>query len=72
MVVVFVLFNQQMLKTVFFQSLRTNQKSLVKGFSNLFGSSTSKPYLNRTDTPSKLAKYGGMPTRIATYAYWYD
>ncbi len=40
-------------------------KSFAKGFSNSFGTPTSKPYLNKSDTPSKLAKYDGRPTRIA-------
>ena len=49
-----------------FVDTKKSTKSFAKGFSNSFGSPTSKPYLNRTDTHSKLAKYGGMPTRIAT------
>ena len=49
-----------------FVDTKKSTKSFAKGFSNSFGSPTSKPYLNKSDTPSKLAKYGGMPTRIAT------
>lgn len=49
-----------------FVDTKKSTRSFAKGFSNSFNSPTSKPYINKSDTPSKLAKYGGMPTRIAT------
>lgn len=49
-----------------FVDTKKSTRSFAKGFSNSFNSPTSKPYINKSDSPSKLAKYGGMPTRIAT------
>lgn len=49
-----------------FVDTKKSTKSFAKGFSGSFGSPTSKPYTNKSAEPSKLAKYGGMPTRIAT------
>lgn len=49
-----------------FVDTKKSTRSFAKGFSNSFNSPTSKPYINKSDSPSKLAKYGGVPTRIAT------
>lgn len=49
-----------------FVDTKKSTRSFAKGFSNSFNSPISKPYINKSDSPSKIAKYGGMPTRIAT------
>ncbi len=49
-----------------FVDTKKSTRSFSKGFAGSFGSPTSKPYINKSAEPSKLAKYGGMPTRIAT------
>ena len=48
-----------------FVDTKKSTKSFAQGFKGSFGTPTSKPYFNKGE-PSKLAKYGGMPTRIAT------
>lgn len=49
-----------------FVDTRKSTKSYAKGFNNSLHSPISKPYTNKSAEPSKLAKYGGMPTRLAT------
>ncbi|MBR4003062.1 MAG: hypothetical protein IKI95_03215 [Clostridia bacterium] len=48
-----------------FVDTKKSTRSFAQGFKNSFGSPTSKPYMNKAE-PSKLARYGGMPSRIAT------
>lgn len=48
-----------------FMDTKKSTKSFFKGFSNSLTSPTSKGYSNKTE-PSKLARYGGIPTRLAT------
>lgn len=49
-----------------FIDTKKSTRSMMSGFKNSFSSMPSKPYLNKSSEPSKFAKYGGMPTRIAT------
>ncbi len=49
-----------------FVDTRKSTRSMANGFKASLGAQASKPYLNKSNEPSKLAKYGGMPTRIAT------
>ena len=49
-----------------FLNTRKSTKSSFKGFKDSFTTPTSKPYTNKSAEPSKLAKYGKMPGRIAT------
>lgn len=49
-----------------FVDTKKSTKSFRKGMSASVNSPISKPYMNKTNEPSKLAKYGGMPTRLAT------
>ena len=46
----------------------TNKFTLlyIKGLKSSFAAAPNKSYLNKNNEPSKLAKYGDMPTRIAT------
>lgn len=49
-----------------FVDTRKSTRSSMSGFKNTFANGpVSKQYMNKAE-PSKLAKYGGMPTRIAT------
>ena len=49
-----------------FIDTKKSTRSMTSGFKTSFSTPASKPYLNKSSEPSKLAKYGGMPTRIAT------
>ena len=49
-----------------FVDTKKSTRSFSQGFKNSFGTPASKPYINKSTEPSKLAKYGGIPTRIAT------
>jgi len=48
-----------------FVDTKKSTRSSLTGLKNSFQSPASKQYLNKAE-PSKLARYGGMPTRIAT------
>lgn len=48
-----------------FVDTKKSTKSFAQGFKGSFASPTSKPYNNKSE-PSKVAKYAGIPTRIAT------
>lgn len=45
---------------------KKSTRSSITGLKSSFAAAPSKSYLNKNNEPSKLAKYGGMPTRIAT------
>lgn len=49
-----------------FVDTKKTTRSSISGLKSSFGAMPSKTYLNKATEPSKLAKYGGMPTRIAT------
>ena len=49
-----------------FVDTKKSTKSSMTGLKSAFAGPTGKSYLNKSNEPSKLAKYGGMPTRIAT------
>ena len=49
-----------------FLNTRKSTKSSIKGFKDSFTTPTSKQYTNKSTEPSKFAKYGKMPARIAT------
>lgn len=49
-----------------FIDTRKSTKSYSSGIKSAFTGSPSKSYINKASEPSKLARYGGMPTRIAT------
>ena len=49
-----------------FVDTRKSTKSSMTGLKRAFAETPSKQYINKAAEPSKLAKYGGMPTRIAT------
>jgi len=48
-----------------FVDTKKSTRSSLTGLKNSFQSPASKAYLNKSE-PSKLARYGGMPIRIAT------
>ncbi|MBR3885693.1 MAG: hypothetical protein IKJ33_04460 [Clostridia bacterium] len=48
-----------------FVDTKKSTRSFSKGFGTM-SNPVSKPYINKNAEPSKLAKYGGIPTRIAT------
>ena len=48
-----------------FVDTKKSTRSFSKGFGTM-SNPASKPYINKNAEPSKLAKYGGIPTRIAT------
>ena len=49
-----------------FVDTKKSTRSFSKGIKNSALTPTSKPYLNKNAEPSKLAKYGGGATRLAT------
>lgn len=49
-----------------FVDTRKSTKSSITGLKKSFTDNPSKQYINKAAEPSKLARYGGMPTRIAT------
>lgn len=49
-----------------FIDTKKSTRSMTKGFKDSFVAPTSKPYLNKTNEQSKVAKYLGTPTRLAT------
>lgn len=49
-----------------FVDTKKSTRSFAKGMSNSISTPTSKPYTNKANEPSKLAKYGGAATRLAT------
>lgn len=49
-----------------FVDTKKSTRSSITGLKSSFAAAPSKSYLNKNNEPSKLAKYGGMPTRIAT------
>lgn len=50
-----------------FVDTKKSTRSSLTGLKNAFmAPGSNKSYLNKSIEPSKLAKYGGMPTRIAT------
>ena len=49
-----------------FVDTRKSTRSYSSGLKSAFGANPTKPYVNKSTEPSKLARYGGMPTRIAT------
>ena len=49
-----------------FVDTKKSTRSFTKGMKDSIYSPTSKPYLNKNNEPSKLAKYGGGVGRIAT------
>lgn len=49
-----------------FVDTKKSTRSSMNGFKSAFAGPTGKSYLNKSNEPSKLSKYGGMPTRIAT------
>ena len=49
-----------------FIDTKKSTRSMMSGLKNSFSAQPSKQYLNKSSEPSKLAKYGGMPSRIAT------
>ena len=49
-----------------FTDTRKSTRSSMAGLKRSFTDNPSKQYINKSSEPSKLAKYGGMGTRIAT------
>ena len=49
-----------------FIDTKKSTRSMTKGFKDSFTSPASKPYLNKANEQSKVAKYLGTPTRLAT------
>lgn len=49
-----------------FINTKKSTRSSMTGMKNALTAPASKPYINKASEPSKLAKYGGMPTRLAT------
>lgn len=49
-----------------FVDTKKSTRSSMNGLKSAFAGPTGKSYLNKSNEPSKLSKYGGMPTRIAT------
>lgn len=49
-----------------FVDTKKSTRSFKKGMASALQGQVSKPYTNKSNEPSKLAKYGGMATRIAT------
>lgn len=49
-----------------FVDTKKSTRSSMTGLKRSFADMPSKQYMNKASEPSKLTKYGGMPTRIAT------
>lgn len=49
-----------------FIDTKKSTRSMTKGLKDSFTAPASKPYLNKSNEQSKVAKYVGVPTRLAT------